>query len=129
MHPPTVTRLMRRVPNIANCTWTTTNLQFELYHTWSHFQSATNGIAIIFSVPTMTSGARACEQHVVRNATSAAQLQNIYINAILAGVPLTIIGRARAAGDLHQVGARVFLAGAWHAMGSMGWEHGPSAGA
>lgn len=47
----------------------------------------------------------------------------------MAGVPLTIIGRARAAGELHQVGARVFLAGAWHAMGSMGWEHGPSSGA
>ena len=49
--------------------------------------------------------------------------------ATMAGVPLTIIGRARAASELHPVGARVFLAGAWHAMGSMGWEHGPSAGA
>jgi thiamine-monophosphate kinase len=47
----------------------------------------------------------------------------------LAGVPLSVIGRVRALGDVHQVGARVFLAGAWHAMGSMGWEHGPGAGA
>ena len=47
----------------------------------------------------------------------------------MAGVPLTVIGRTRAAGELHQVGARVFLAGAWHAMDSMGWEHGPSSGA
>jgi len=51
------------------------------------------------------------------------------VPATLAGVPLTVIGRARAASDVHAVGAQVFLAGAWHAMGTMGWEHGPRAGA
>ena len=47
----------------------------------------------------------------------------------LAGVPLTVIGRVHAACERHPIGASVFLAGAWHAMGSMGWEHGPAQGA
>jgi thiamine-monophosphate kinase len=47
----------------------------------------------------------------------------------MAGTPLAVIGRVHAVDERQPVGARVFLAGAWHAMGSMGWEHGPAQGA
>jgi hypothetical protein len=40
-----------------------------------------------------------------------------------------VIGRVHAVDEGQPVGARVFLAGAWHAMVSMGWEHGPGQGA
>jgi hypothetical protein len=51
-------------------------------------------MAISVIVPALTSGARAGRTRRVLNATSAAQLQNIGVNAILANMPAITDGAA-----------------------------------
>ena len=72
---------------MAHGTWETSILQRKTHHAWPHSPSATNGIAISDTVPTMTSRAWAGKQLQVLNAASEAQLLHNCIFTIIANVP------------------------------------------